>query len=280
MHWDGRTRTFLLHLPPEAASGAPLPLVVVLHGSGANANTIMDESGLNSRADSAGYAVVYPNGTGWLRYFVLTWNASGCCGEALAHDVDDIGFIGALIRRVTAAMPIDTMRIYATGFSDGARLVYHLGCDLPGVFAGIAPVSGGITDTTCHPAHPISVDIFHGTADRLIPYGAGTVPRRRFFALRRGRPLERPSSAPETFVFWAQRDSCPSIPSRTVRGTVVTEAYEGCAEGTEVELHSIRGGRHAWPGGRRGWFLGPEPSRDIDASSEMLQFFSRHRRQP
>lgn len=229
---------------------------------------------MNRRADSAGYAVVYPNGTGWLRYFNLTWNAGGCCGEALAHKVNDVEFIRDLIGRLETALPIDSARIYVTGFSDGGRLAYRIGCDLSPLVAAIATVSAGMPDTTCRPAQPISVAIFHGTADRFIPYGT-RAPRRRFF-----RRPGRPASVPDIFRFFARADGCAGPATQAQHGSIVEQRFARCAEGSEVRLYTIEGGDHAWPGGRRGFVLEPEPTRELDASTVMLQFFASHARWP
>src|SRR5690349_8958682 len=48
----GDRRGFLLH-QPQSQHG-PMPLLIALHGSSANANTVMDESGLNEIADRVG----------------------------------------------------------------------------------------------------------------------------------------------------------------------------------------------------------------------------------
>lgn len=271
MDWRGRTRTFLLHLPPRIRKGGQVPLVVVLHGSGANANVVMDESQMNDRADSAGFAVAYPNGTGWLRYFFLTWNSGRCCGDAHRLEVDDVGFIRAMVERIVATLPVDGARVFATGFSDGGRMVYRLACDEAPVFAGVAVVSGGPPDSSCTPELPVSVDIFHGTADRTMGYGATTASD--------GRETDSvPVSVPETFQWWARRDGCRGEPVRVVTDSVVTERFRSCRSGTAVELNTIVGGQHAWPGGTRGFFTEPRPSRTIDASAEMLRFFADHGR--
>ncbi|MFM7207157.1 MAG: alpha/beta hydrolase family esterase, partial [Planctomycetaceae bacterium] len=85
---DGRRRSYLVHVPPGNDRATPLPLVLAFHGGGANAATMVLFSGLNDKADEAGFLVVYPEGSGRLER-MLTFNAGNCCGYAAAENIDD-----------------------------------------------------------------------------------------------------------------------------------------------------------------------------------------------
>lgn len=62
-HW-GQVREVLVYAPTSLRLGQPLPLVVALHGGGGYAAYMADDEryGLNRKAESAGFLVVYPNG--------------------------------------------------------------------------------------------------------------------------------------------------------------------------------------------------------------------------
>ena len=79
---DGRERSYLVHLPAQAASGDPLPVILNFHGGGGNAQGQEDYSRMDAVADEAGFIAVYPEGTGRFGGYLLTWNAGGCCGYA------------------------------------------------------------------------------------------------------------------------------------------------------------------------------------------------------
>ena len=97
---DGRLRTAIVVVPPQAGRGKPLPLVVNFHGGGSNADGEESFTKMDALAGKAGFVVVYPNGTGILPNRLLTWNAGTCCGYAAANDVDDVGFTLALLDKV------------------------------------------------------------------------------------------------------------------------------------------------------------------------------------
>src|SRR3984957_1532134 len=61
--FDGRQRDYRLHVPPAAASGKPLPLVLNLHGATQNAQLEEITSDMDPNADLNGYLVAYPDGT-------------------------------------------------------------------------------------------------------------------------------------------------------------------------------------------------------------------------
>jgi polyhydroxybutyrate depolymerase len=75
-------------------------------------------SGLNRKADEAGFIAVYPNGTGTHSSFF--WNGGNCCGSAAQNKVDDVAFISALLDELMRAYTVDAQRVYATGMSNGA----------------------------------------------------------------------------------------------------------------------------------------------------------------
>ena len=110
---------------------------------------------------------------------------------------------------------------------------------------------------------------FHGTADRATPFTGG----RSWVAPRPFPDIKQWTSN------WARRNRCAPTPLESVVAADVTRSeYQDCADGAAVVLYTIIGGGHTWPGGGElpEWALGPV-NRNIDASSEMWTFFSRHR---
>ncbi|HJY88206.1 MAG TPA: hypothetical protein VKE24_15335, partial [Candidatus Acidoferrales bacterium] len=92
----GRTRTYLLHVPPAYHGKKPLALVLVLHGGGQSPASAERMSGMSGKADRENFLVAYPSGTGRSSR-MPTWNSGNCCGYAMENKVDDVAFIRALI---------------------------------------------------------------------------------------------------------------------------------------------------------------------------------------
>ncbi|MCL9793261.1 extracellular catalytic domain type 1 short-chain-length polyhydroxyalkanoate depolymerase [Frankia sp. AgKG'84/4] len=270
---DGRVRTYLVHLPADSApSPSALPVVVVLHGGGGSGAQVERQSGLSEVADRAGFLAVYPDGSGRLGTALLTWNAGTCCGYAHQTNSDDVAFVAAVLDQITRDHRIDPRRIYVTGMSNGAMMAYRLGCELAGRIAAIAPVSGALDTVTCTPSRPVSVIAFHGLADQRVPYGGG---ESSLAGLRQGDERADRSVA-EAMTFWTRRDGCAATPARSTQGAVHHDVYGSCASGVAVELYSIEGAGHAWPGGTppRGQADAPPPA--PDASEVMWRFFAAH----
>lgn len=261
---DGRQRTFLLHLPPAAASRR-VPLLLAFHGYTGNANVMRDMSGLDAVADRLGFAVAYPNGTGALRYARLTWNAATCCGSAERLRVDDLAFARALVNAVTRALPVDPARVYATGFSAGGMMALLLACEAHPVVAGAADVAGAMPDTTCATRARMPILLVRGDRDDEL-HQDHLVHRRRnnhayavsFDGARR---------------FWSAHDGCAPGAVRDSAATYELWSARGCPPGLDVRELVVRGQGHAWPGGARPWPLAPRPAPDVDASAVIARFF-------
>ena len=160
---------------------------------------------------------------------------------------------------------VDAARIFATGMSNGAIMSSQSACDLSGSIAAVAPVSGLRLPEACHPSRPVAVLTFHGTADPLLRYDGGG-----FWTYGAADAVQR----------WAAQNGCDpsahvSEPAPNTRLTTFT-----CPKGTAVELYTLVGAGHTWPGGppldvRTRNVLGAE-SNAIDANAVIWRFFSDH----
>jgi len=247
--------------------------VLNMHGSGSTAETQEKFTGMDATADSAGFIVAYPqalipDGTGF------DWNiprARLIRGRAVpAGAADDVSFLTTLVGRLGRRYCIDAHRVYATGFSGGARMSSQLGCDTSNVFAAVAPVSGLRLPTPCPAKQAVPVISFHGTVDPVDPYAGHGASYWTY-------------SVPPAKVDWARHDGCASSPTVSHPASTVTlTTYAGCRNGATVELYSIKGEGHEWPDGPplpRPYLavLGPQ-STAVDADRLIWAFFTRVRR--
>jgi len=267
---DRMIRSYLVHVPPSYNGKAPVPLVIVLHGGGGNAEQAKQCTLFSEKSDKEGFIVVYPNGTGVLKNRFLTWNAGNCCGYALDNNVNDVQFIRAMLKKLERQFNIDPLKIYATGISNGGKLAYRLACELSDEIAAIAPVAGSLDLPDCRPRHPVSVVIFHGTADENLLYEGG-VPKKIYDNHPR---VDSPVSY--AVSFWVKHNGCSNIPQREEKGNILHEVYSEGRDASEVELYTIKGGTHSWPGGVKWAKDAPEPTKEISATDVMWDFFIRH----
>jgi len=266
---DDIERTYILHVPPSYDDGQAVPLVLDFHGGGGNADTQIKTSGFSELADEKGFIVAYPNGTGKREDKLLTWNGGTCCAYAVTNQIDDVGFVRALITEVQSKYNIDPKRIYATGMSNGGIFSYRLACDASDIFAAIAPVAGTQNYIRCDPSEPVSVIHFHGTEDGHVGYNGGAGP---------DSVVDVPfASVKESIDFWINRNQCAQTPQTETFSDIQHDIYSGCTNGTAVELYTIIGGKHAWPGGNGpAWVRGDQPTLTISATEIMWDFFAEH----
>ncbi|MEK7401835.1 MAG: PHB depolymerase family esterase [Gemmatimonadota bacterium] len=263
---SGLKREYLLYVPASYDRSRRTPLVISLHGGGLWGAAHRDMSQWNAVADREGLIVVYPSGLGGQG--VRSWGAV----EDGLDQIRDVTFISELIDTLAAHYTIDPARIYANGLSNGGGMTFVLSCKLSDRLAAVGLVASAhlLPFKWCTDRRPIPMINFHGTADPAVPYTGGTTwvaPGQKHF----------PNQLTWT-ANWARRNGCAATPRDSMIAADVTRrAYVNCAKGADVELYTIQGGGHTWPGGgpQPEWFVG-RTSHSIDASSVMWAFFREH----
>jgi polyhydroxybutyrate depolymerase len=259
----GRVRTYRLYAPSEVGRVA-VPLFVGLHGGGGDGDgdEFSQTSQIERLAESNGFLVVHPDGVPMIGRMGGSWNAGLCCvagSVATAENIDDVGFIDALISDIAHQHVLDTNRIYAFGHSNGAVMSYRLACELADRVVAVGVHAGALGIDACHPAQPVSVLQIHGDADLAHPIEGGTGPA--------SVPGIDFPPATQGFETLAALNQCPS-------GVVTTDGgrredvREPCARGTTLKFVTISGGDHTWGGARSGY----------DPIAEIVQFLLAHPR--
>jgi polyhydroxybutyrate depolymerase len=239
----GRQRTYRLFVPQGYDGRTPLPLVLDLHGSGGTAERQAGTSRFEALAarETVLVASLQAQAEG------NRWNV-----PVTAERPDDVAYVSDVIDDVAARACTDLTRVYATGFSGGARMSSLLACKLNDRIAAIAPMAGLRWPGPCE-GRAIPVLTVHGLADPQNTYDGGVA----------ARGAEWQESVPEALAGWAKHNGCdgeavlddPPGPLSTLR-------YRGCD--ADVRLVRVDGLTHTW-------------ARDeIDATSEMWTFFKGH----
>jgi polyhydroxybutyrate depolymerase len=281
IRWAGADRSYLVSLPPEYSARPQCPLLLVFHGGGGNPGQVLKSSDIADQAAREGWILVAPAGSGRMDRF-LTWNVGFGFGYAMSAGMDDIGFVGRLLEALKAAYRIDPDRIYATGISNGGILCHMLAGHLSDEIAAIAPIvatAGGRPRGRTEwmhppvPKHPVSVISFNGLLDRSIPI-AGGLQQRSW-----GEPVEV-WSVQQTMEFWVRSNQCRPDPvaERSDAAQFERSLYSGGTGGSEVLQYVVLNQGHAWPGGKKAYPLGDEPTQLLSANSLMFEFFKKHPR--
>jgi polyhydroxybutyrate depolymerase len=283
--FEGQSYAVDVFSPVQVPEGQQRAVILDLHASNSNGSAQARISDLDRIAARADAVLVNPTGsirmpdrTPPLAGGSWTWHVPGVPafgGVAIPPDTrDDIGFLSEVITATKNRACIDPQqRVYATGYSGGARMASALACAIPQNIAAIAPVAGlraGRADphdldildiTSCTPEKPVSVLAFHGTADGINPYDGNTDARWGY-------------SIPAALQRWAVTDKCDSNPTdQRISTTVALLEYAGCADGAKVALYRVTGGGHTWPGSP----ISPcsqcgMQTADINASDLLLDF--------
>ncbi len=224
------SRTYVLHVPSTYDGTKPAPLIVDFHGIGGTGWGELSSSTYPAATDPEGVILAFPDGeegpigTGW--------NFGPCC----VANVNDFGFVKAMVTQIRGTACIDPYRIYAVGVLTGSGMVYKLACDAADLFAAVAPSAFDLVQETvndCKPSRPISEISFRGTADTHVPYAGGPS------SLVPGMPITF-LGAQATFEKWAQINQCTGAASP--EDSNGCSSYSGCADGVEVILCTAQDG--------------------------------------
>jgi poly(3-hydroxybutyrate) depolymerase len=131
---------------------------------------------------SAGYTAAQAGvGSGDVRPNAIDLTGEFLTETIAAFEIDDVGYICALVDRFVTDGYADKNRVFASGLSHGAYMALRLAAERPDVFAGIAPVAGLLDvghqetfDGTFDPAtdNKVKLVFVQGDADAIVPPGA------------------------------------------------------------------------------------------------------------
>ena len=261
-------RRFRLYRPPDVKFGERLPLMVMLHGCGQDANTFAASTRMNRVAMRERFLVLYPeqdrlsNAQGCWNWFDT--NSGRAYGES--------ALIMKAIDQVCLLHPVDRQRVAVAGLSAGASMAALLVTRHPGRFQAVV-MHSGIPPGTAHsplsalgamrgrrgtlplPATPVMMEaswppllVIHGDADTVVSPHNGEAAAR---------------------VWAAAAGASAGAPRRVQRGrrhamSVTDFKRKGS---TVATLVAVDGLAHAWSGGAAGKTFsdrdGPDASRMV-----------------
>lgn len=254
--YDGLTRWYRIYTPD------PLPekpaLVLYLHGGTLSMRSLFSPlvDGTDrwfSIAEEEGLVLLVPNGvsakTGDTYGDDQNWNDLRPDSAAGQTTVDDVGFLMALLEKVSGELPIDETRVYVTGASNGGMMTYRLLIERPDRFAaGAAFIANlpALSEGLTLPISPTPLMIANGSEDPLMPWDGGAVAKDRGWVM----------STDETVLWWVEanqadptRLNSTTLPDLNPEdGCRVREDYYPAGEGGEPLLfYALLGAGHTMP---------------------------------
>jgi poly(hydroxyalkanoate) depolymerase family esterase len=254
---------YMLYVP-STYDGAPMPLIVMLHGCRQDPDDFATGTRMNEWAERRGFLVAYPaqsaraNGSNCWNWFEPPHQARGA-GEPAA--------LAGLVQDIVRQHAVDPKRVFVAGLSAGAAMAVILGQAYPEIFAGVGAHSG-------------------------LPHGAARDVGSAFAAMKgtRQAPASAAASGIRTIVFHGDRDRtvvasngeaivAQALPGEATAASETASAaggstrtvYRDAAGRARVEHWVLHGAGHAWSGGDAdGSFTSAQGP---DASAEMVRFF-------
>jgi poly(hydroxyalkanoate) depolymerase family esterase len=270
-----KTLRYKLYIP-DSYRGEAMPLLVMLHGCGQDADDFALGTGMNQLAEEARCIVLYPEQSS-----DANWNRCWHWHHQSHHQRGDgePAFIAALTRQVIGAYAIDRGRIWVAGLSAGAAMAVILGRTYPDLFAAVGCHSGlphgSATDgygamlamrngadvaglEASEALHNCPMIVFHGDMDATVHHTNGAaVVQQSLASCRLAQDVQ---------------DFALSEESGEVAGRRFTRSIHRGKTGKVVAEHwTVHGMGHAWSGGTsRGSYT---DTNGPNAGREMLSFF-------
>jgi polyhydroxybutyrate depolymerase len=265
LEFDGKEREYMVFIPDNYTDANVFPLVIYLHSYGWSAQKGMDYTQLNQVGNIYDFVIAYPSASN-------NWN-SGIEDNSgwPTPDINDVGYIDALIDNLSERYRIDLQRIYAAGYSNGGFMAYKLACQLSHRIAAIASVGGVIStsvEANCDPLHAMPVLEIHGTEDPWVPLEGDT----------------GWLSVDQTLGYWSSLNRCSNsdttiLPdSNPTDGCTVEKiSFTSCTDNSSVVYYRVINGGHTWPGAGPPGFSAGKTDQDFSAGEEIWAFFKDYR---
>jgi polyhydroxybutyrate depolymerase len=232
----GGDRPADLQTPATLTEGKQYPLIVLLHGYGANGFVQTAFFHLHSLADAGDALIIAPDGTtdaGGKQF----WNADPACCDFGNTGVDDVAYLGGLVDDIVAEWPVAKNEVFFLGHSNGGYMSYRMACERADAISAIVSLAGNAASmpSDCNPSKPVSVLHMHGTGDTTVPFGQNGI------------------GAISDVEQWAAHDGCGTTRTPTVTLDLDTAVFGAethgettvdCPPKVGVELWQLDGSSH------------------------------------
>lgn len=274
-------RSFHYYVPMDLPDNSPL--VIILHGSRGSGQQMrrMTAYHFDLLAENRQFIAVYPDG------YEGHWNGCRQSANDTAHtlNIDDTGFVEALIEYFIRNNNINKNCVFLAGFSNGGHMCFRLASEIPEKIAAIAVIAAHVPvkeNSSCSkPSKPISALFCSGTKDPINPFQGGEVSI--LGLIKKGQVVSAIDSAN---YFWEVGNiNDETIEIIKFQDKDVTDESDvrlwkwQNTNGIEINLFIIEGGGHTIPGTPQYYpsFIVGKTNHDIHIANEVVSFFLRQK---
>ena len=230
----GIERCWILYVPDLTDTTKSIPILLDLHGLQRNAYQQYNFTDMDRIARENNAIVLYPQGYG------DSWNFGACCDPAKEENIDDMGFLETLIKDSLERFPVDTKRIYLTGWSNGCAMSQVLANKVSDLITAVACMSMYFIGEEASNYSPIPVMEIHGFFDEIAPYSS-LVPSGIFFQQEIWN-----TGAIQNLYTWKEMNGCsgnnPDWNEEEIFYNI--QGFTNCDNSSEVALVTIHAGTH------------------------------------
>lgn len=259
--WGGVTRNYIEYVPSTYNASTPTAVLFMLHGLGDTMTNAFTASHFKAIADRYGWILITPQalhaevsfGTQTMPLGAM-WNAGisfTLMGTLFQpnSDVDDSGFLTALLDSVEHHFNINTDSVFCSGFSMGGFMSHRMAIEHGNRFKAIAAVSGTVAAEmeSITPVANVNVMHIHGTADPVVGYTNAAIALYGFSGFEVGYGAE------QTVDFWRQFNGCNATPQHVTYNNTCDDGltfdrytYSGGQNNSRVVFIKVNNGTHSW----------------------------------
>jgi poly(3-hydroxybutyrate) depolymerase len=191
---EGKLREFIVSVPSTPPPALGYPLVMMLHGTSGDKDVFYNAKGWKELGELENFVTLFPSSLKWCYNDdgVIKNNSKFVCGDLVdklcpsdtADLISDVFFFEQLIDRIMDTIPLDTNRIFGSGFSNGCCMILKTGMEAGNIFKAVAGTAGSYHDVdSITPPVRVPVWFMVGNQDDRyivppfteIPYGGDSV---------------------------------------------------------------------------------------------------------
>ena len=231
--YEGIKHDYIMDFP-AVIEGAPL--ILMLPGYGSSAKGFRLDTAFHQEANARGYTVAYVSGapTPEDSTSASGWNSG--IGISAKNDVD---FLCALANYLCKIYALDSTRVFAAGFSNGAFMTHRLALEAHDTFTAVVSVAGMMPESIWNERpENCQIGVFQitGEKDNAIPKNSDGSAK-----------FSKAPAIEDVIEYYVQANSLTLSDTETIEKNALLEKYTSLNSTKQVWNLTIPNGYHSWP---------------------------------